>query len=1085
MTATLPREGMMATVRNRRAVVSRVRPFDTHDGRLHLVDVEYTDLDGGAPHDSLVWEREVGARLVEPGALPDVGSAPPMVAREFDALVRASRWSALSPFLSPDDDAALAELPLASPFHGAVQVEDFQLVPLLKALRMPRISLLLADDVGLGKTIEAGLILTELLLRRRVRRVLVLTPAALRDQWQQEMHEKFSLPFDLVDRAETHQLRRRLGLDANPWRTFPRIITSYHYLRQHDVLQDFLAAARQRGDAAQLPWDLLVVDEAHNLMPSPFGEDSQLARMLRTLSPLFEHKLFLTATPHNGHTRSFSGLLEQLDPVRFNRTHEFTEAERERVRQVVVRRLKREVNELDEEKGRQPRFPFRQLRKIHLDFSAKERALAAAFADFRSGVKSAVAKADHRERIAGSFAVEVLNKRLLSSPSTFADSWHRFLEGTRDPEDAKQTELFAARNATQEELADDLEKEDRGRHASRTAGAWMKPLLPVLRESIEEVSGALEHLGLDRGATQPPKHDARFEALVDLVEDRLREGRTWNDQERLIVFTEYKTTLDDLFARLCTKYGDDPSQPSRIRVLYGGMDMAERRAIKDAFNDPADPVRILLATDAASEGLNLQETARLLLHYEVPWNPSRLEQRNGRLDRHGQARDVTIFHFTSNDDADLRFLARIVEKVDQIREDLGTLGELFDAAFQRRFVDLEDEATIGQALDRSVESARDASAVPTDRGAALIDGAEQARIDRLRRDVDLDAETLRATLDVALGLEVGPPRLEGPDARGRFQLLHPIPGRWRPIVDDSLRLAHDGSPLSGSIPGLVFDAAHFVEDRLGRPVFRPRKDTALLHLGHPLFRHALASFARLRFPGAGEGHTATRWVVRRGAVPSDADALVLVSVEEIAVNALREPFHHWVRTLRFPVRGDEVGDALPYVAPADEPSVDATSDEVARARELWSDVGLDLRDALRERTKALEARIAEALASRVDAAIADAKATFESRQLEVRESMKRNTMKSLEKEIEQMRTRLNDPQQLLFPEHTRELERDIQAREDELKRRERDSHELLDILAKEAERVTQRLLPQRYSLQGGGVQSFPLTVEIRFPEAGR
>lgn len=184
---TIPREGMMATVRNRRAVVARVKPYDTQTGRLHLVDLEYTDVDGGKAEDSVIWEREVGATLVEPGALPDVHGTPPMTPREFDALVRASRWSALTPFLATDGSDRAAELPLASPFHGAVQVEDFQLVPLLKALQMPRISLLLADDVGLGKTVEAGLVLTELLLRRRIRRVLILTPAALRDQWQQEM----------------------------------------------------------------------------------------------------------------------------------------------------------------------------------------------------------------------------------------------------------------------------------------------------------------------------------------------------------------------------------------------------------------------------------------------------------------------------------------------------------------------------------------------------------------------------------------------------------------------------------------------------------------------------------------------------------------------------------------------------------------------------------------------------------------------------------------------------------------------------------------------------------------------------------
>ena len=161
--------------------------------------------------------------------------------------------------------------------------------------------------------VEAGLILTELLLRRRIQRVLVLTPASLRQQWREELWEKFSLRFEVVDRQGTERLRRGLGMDATPWRSFSRIVASYHYLRQPDVLEQFLAACRTPEGSPHLPWDLLIVDECHNLMPSPFGEDSELCRMLRLVAPQFEHRLFLSATPHNGHTRSFTGLLEMLE----------------------------------------------------------------------------------------------------------------------------------------------------------------------------------------------------------------------------------------------------------------------------------------------------------------------------------------------------------------------------------------------------------------------------------------------------------------------------------------------------------------------------------------------------------------------------------------------------------------------------------------------------------------------------------------------------------------------------------------------------------------------------------------------------
>lgn len=275
-----PQPGMHATVRNRRALISAV---DLHDGgvegRFHLVSLEYLDPDG-VSEDSLIWEREPRARLLEPHSLPDPTRDGPMSPVEFDALVRAVRWGALIPYLDPDGtEGPVDRLPLASPFQGAIQVEDYQLVPLLKAMRMPRVSLLLADDVGLGKTIEAGLILTELLLRRRIRRVLILCPASLRSQWRDEMREKFSLTFDVVDRPATHALQKRLGFDANPWRSFPRIITSYDYLKQPDVLEQF-RSAWPPGQGAHLPWDLLVVDEAHNLMPASFGEDNEVAYAL-------------------------------------------------------------------------------------------------------------------------------------------------------------------------------------------------------------------------------------------------------------------------------------------------------------------------------------------------------------------------------------------------------------------------------------------------------------------------------------------------------------------------------------------------------------------------------------------------------------------------------------------------------------------------------------------------------------------------------------------------------------------------------------------------------------------------------------
>jgi superfamily II DNA or RNA helicase len=1092
-----PRVGMMATVRNRRGLVVSVDPFDAvPDKRLHLVRVEYTDPDG-VPDDTLLWEREDNLALLEPTALPRVADQPPMPGEDFDALVRATRWSALTPFLSPDASNQPSDLPIASPFFGAVQVEDFQLVPLLKALQMPRVSLLLADDVGLGKTVEAGLVLTELLLRRRIRRVLVLTPASLRKQWQQEMRDKFSLGFDLIDRAETHALQARLGLDANPWRTFPRIIASYYYLRQPDVLEQFLSVCRaQTQGAYQLPWDLLVVDEAHNLMPSNFGDDSELSQMLRLISPYFEHKLFLTATPHNGHTRCFSGLLEQLDPVRFTKKSDLTDEEKRRVEDVLVRRLKRDINALDDSLGRPRRFADRYPEPVPLFFGGRERALAAAFAAFRERIKAATAKGSKGDRLAGMFAVEVLNKRLLSCPVTFADSWYRFRLGLAEAEAAGAAEVSAAKRAAEEELDDDREREGRAAHAARVAGAWLKPLAGRLDAEITAIDQALARLGIQpvesaKGAEElvlsEPSDDVRFDRVLALIEQKLRKGKTWGDDERLILFTEYKTTLDYLERRLrkalgevrSTSAGAGAPHADALRVLYGGMDFGERDAIKRAFNDPDDPVRVLVATDAAAEGLNLQETARLLLHYDIPWNPARLEQRNGRLDRHGQARDVSVYHFTSEDDADLQFLGKVVTKVHAIREDLGSMGEVFDAAFQRRFTDLEDADRVASGLDADVARQKGGAALPRQ----AVDAAtaeESERLQRLCRHIDLAPDTLRSTLEIALGLGVGRPRLLGPDARGRMQLKHPIPPRWEALVDDSLRLPADHGGRGG-LPGLIFDAQQFVTDHGGRPVFRPTKDTVLLHLGHPMFREALTTFARLRFPGEKEV-VVSRWTARRGAVAAGADALLLVTVEELGVNELREPFHHWVRTIRIPVKNGELGAPVDYVAPADERIVPGPLDDGTRRAALafWDEVAPDLGPALKKLAAELGARLREHLVASGKRAMAEEKKRYQHRLKEVEAAMRETTLAKLEKERDKL---LESQKQLsLLPEAARETEARLADLNDELHRRRTHYQELLKVLEADQERVLARMLPRRFALHGAA-QVFPVAIEIRLPAA--
>jgi superfamily II DNA or RNA helicase len=1089
--SALPREGMMAVIRNRRALITGVQAFGADErGRFHLVEVEYTD-GVGAETDQVLWEVEPEPEVLEPSALPRVDSASPMDPRELDAMVRAARWSALTPSL-PFSGLDKDRPPLAAPLFGAIHPEAYQLVPVLRALEMPRVALMLADAVGLGKTVQAGMVLRELMLRRRIRRVLVLCPASLRTQWREEMDEKFSLSFDVVDRPHSLKLQRELGLDANPWRVHERIIASYHYLKQPDVLEQFRGTA-EPGEDGRLKWDLLIVDEAHNLAPSSFGEDSDLAQMLQRIAPWFEHRVFLTATPHNGHTRSFSGLLESLDPVRFTRKSELEPQDRARVGESVIRRLKSEINAAYTSLGEPARFSDRIVEALPvLRFGAQERTLSDTFHDFKKALHKATAKATPSERSAAAFALEVLQKRLLSGPWAFGQSWLTLLDGlkARDAALGALETFVKVRSIVQDDTDDDAERESRERQASRTSGAWLKGFSHAVEAELAEVTHAVQALGLegvpaglsdaDRrvavgSAAVKVRADARFKALETLLDERLRSKDAWRDEqppERLVIFTEYLATLDYLRARLVARFGDG----DWLCVLYGGMNDEERDGVKRAFNDPKSSVRVLLATDAAGEGLNLQRACRLLLHWDIPWNPGKMEQRNGRLDRHGQERDVRVFHFDSTDDASMRFLGKVLKKRSQTREDQVVTDELFSQALLRHFEEDEDVDIAEERLEATIKNlkAREQQLDVPD-GPSLPGQGDRERLDALRAELDLSPSSLLRTLETALAVEAGRPRLKEERA-GRYRFVPlssggPVPAAWLDVVDQTLR---EGGP-KGPLAALVFDPEHYVAMRSGRPVFLPEPDSKLLHLGHALYHRVMSVFARYRFPGGPAA--ATRWAVRTSSeVPEGCDAVVLLTLEELAVNELREPCHHWVRTLALPVRAGALGDPLPH-RPAAAWSTSDTSADAAMAREVWDDVERELKKRVAglatERTKELGARL-ESARKRVEKL---EKERFDRRRKELEKAMAENQLKKLQEEANQYLERRQLYLLADMDDDERKRLSNLQA-EIELRKKHYDS--VLEKLRDEETRTLKLVLPHRYRLRGEA-RVYPIAVEILLP----
>ena len=351
---TTPEPGQLVEARRRQWIVSDVDGASASPGapESNLVRLVSIDEDALGEELEVVWELEPGAHVIERAGLPRMTGldAPETLESFLDAV----RWGA-----STNADRGY----LQAPFRCGVSIEDYQLDPLVRAVDMARTNLLIADDVGLGKTIEAGLVIQEMLLRHRARTVLVLCPASLQEKWRVEMQEKFGLEFRIVDTEYVKRLRRERGLHANPWTSFPRLITSMDWAKQGEGLR-LLRDALPPHVSHPRRFDLLIIDEAHNVAPTVgrYAVESLRTRLVRLAAPHFQHKLFLTATPHDGYTESFTALLELLDDQRFARNVLPSDPQLARV---MIRRLK---SDLVDANGKRI-YPERRLEALPAEYT--------------------------------------------------------------------------------------------------------------------------------------------------------------------------------------------------------------------------------------------------------------------------------------------------------------------------------------------------------------------------------------------------------------------------------------------------------------------------------------------------------------------------------------------------------------------------------------------------------------------------------------------------------------------------------------------------------------------------------------------
>lgn len=809
---TLPEPGQVVEVRGSTWAVANVHaqglprsPADEAIAQLsHVIDLQSLDEDRLGEQLSVVWELEVGHTVTPAQGLPEVIYAdgfdePATLAGFIDAM----RWGAVT---SADPNRYQA------PFWSGVNVEAYQLEPLRRALGAPRANLLLADDVGLGKTIEAGLVIQELFLRHRARTAVIVCPPSLALKWQDEMREKFGLEFTIVNSELMAQVRRTHGLHANPFQLFPRVIVSMAWLpqvRAQRLLRDVFAQATNPKTGKRYAFDILVVDEAHHVAPSSpsavaggrgYAVDTQRTVAVRQLAEKCEHRLFLSATPHNGHPESFTALMEMIDPRRFARGANLDSTA---LRDVTVRRLKSDLKD----RG----FKKRKVNTLDVAPSVAEQQMFSLLDDIVT--KSAK---QNGTKPGGDIVTMLLKKRFLSSPFAFGMTISHYVSSK------------AGRGLSEDEY-DDIFGEGQ---SDEEEGLWEQDEAEKLRESkssdplVAAEPGQLETL-MDWGLGYESRADSRLDRLINFLDAICRpDGKHWSN-ERVVVFTEYAHTVGWLQRVLNQRgYPDD-----RLAVIQGSTATEDREYIRSQFTaDPTkEPVRVLLATDAAGEGIDLQTYCHRLVNFDIPFNPSRLEQRIGRIDRYGQTEEPHVFHFVPVADsstyaADLSFMERVARKIAQVEYDLGSANQVVGGEIQSHF----GKRTPGKAKSKGVDTNEVINS-------ALAGGMElNARLTQLeqgykesRTEMHLDPANLRRVVDTALRINHQSPLIENhefaQDSDAEVFTVPTLTTGWHATLrglDTRLN------------PGELRPITFYADAAEGRA------DLVYVHLGHPIVQKA-------------------------------------------------------------------------------------------------------------------------------------------------------------------------------------------------------------------------------------------------------
>ncbi|MBT9131163.1 MAG: RNA polymerase-associated protein RapA [candidate division WS2 bacterium] len=508
-------------------------------------------------------------------------------------------------------------------------------------LKLPRIRFLIADDPGAGKTIMAGLILKELKLRGLARRILIIPPGHLKDQWRRELKEKFQESFTVVDRSTLDSLYAE-----NPWQKESQVITSLDFAKRDDILPILNG----------VNWDLIIVDEAHKMAAYKYGEKfskTERYRLGELLSRTTEHLLFLTATPHKGNPENYRLFLDLLIPGFFATQKMVIDSINNKDNPLFIRRLKEDLKDFDGNPIFTGRFP----KTIKFRLSDKEKDLYNELSEYVIKQYNLALKSDKKRNIA--FALLILQRRIASSTYALYKSLMRRKERLEG--------MFNIANQIGFERLDPDEYEDADEQRRwELENKWEALTIAENIDELEREIGIIDNLISKARNVLNEESEVKLLELKKAVKEGFIKIEEIQGNKKILIFTESKDTMEYLQKKL-------KSWGYKVNVIHGGMNLDDRIEAEKIFKNETE---VMVATEAAGEGINLQ-FCHLMINYDIPWNPNRLEQRMGRIHRYGQNKDVFVFNMVAEDTREGKVLTKLFDKLEEIRTALGSDG-VFD-----------------------------------------------------------------------------------------------------------------------------------------------------------------------------------------------------------------------------------------------------------------------------------------------------------------------------------------------------------------------------------------------------------------------